>query len=362
MFSKIITYIKSILLKLIYLFFRFFPLNSKMIILASERDYSDNSWALYQYIYNKYPNYRFIWATLIKKTYDNNSRTKFVYHPYWFTIKSMWYIARAKYIFYTHGLGGNLKIRKGQLVMNLWHGIAIKGTKGGIETSENKKPLFTHLIYLGDKNKKTQAQFLRCDEKYLIPLGYPRNDLMLNNRSEGCLNPFVPANFTGKVIIWMPTFRKSISKNLSEDSCETQTGLPLFNNINEIQQLNEYLVSINVCILVKIHHLQAINQVFQLNFSNIIFITDNVLEKQNLQLYQIVGKSDALLTDYSSISIDYLLLDQPIGYILDDLEEYEKNRGAFLFDNVKEVFAGTHIYNKEHLYAFLNEISKGRFI
>ena len=78
---------------------------------------------------------------------------------------------------------------------------------------------------------------------------------------------------------------------------------------------------------------------------------------KKLQLYQIVGKTDALLTDYSSICIDYLLLNRPIGFILDDIKEYEKNRGKFLFEDVKRVLAGKHIYNIEHLYSFLKEVS-----
>ena len=312
-FKNYKTFIKNVILKIIsliktiiYNLFRLFPLQSNLIVLSSERDYCDNSWALYKYIHENYPDYRFVWVTLKPKRYNNDLRTKFVYHPYSFTIDSTWYIARAKYIFYTHGLGAELKIRKNQIVMNLWHGIAIKGTKGGVDTSVEKEPLFTHLIYLGEMNKKTQASFLKCKETYLVPLGYPRNDLMLNNQSEGCKNPLLPNGFKGKVVIWMPTFRKSINKLLSEDSCETYTGLPLFNNIDEIMLLNEYIKSINICIIVKIHHLQASNQIFNYKFSHIIFITDDDLMNKNLQLYQIVGKTDALLTDYSSICIDYL--------------------------------------------------------
>ena len=206
-------------------------------------------------------------------------------------------------------------------------------------------------------NKKAQANFLRCDEKYLIPLGYPRNDLMLDNQGKGYENPFVSEGFKGKVVIWMPTFRKSINKVLSEDNCESNTGLPLFNSLDELEELNHYLASINVCVLTKIHHLQAINPVFTHQFSHLLFITDNDLVEKDIQLYQIIGKTDALLTDYSSISVDYLLLNRPIGFILDDLREYEKGRGRFQFENVKEVLAGKHIYNIKELYHFFYEIS-----
>lgn len=347
--------LKKITYIILYSLFRLLPLKSKIIVFASERDYCDNSWALYQYIHSKYSNYQFVWVTLKRKKYNNDKRTKFIYHPYSFTLLSAWYIARAKYIFYTHGLGNDLKIRKNQMVMNLWHGIAIKGTK--CETLSSTPP-FTHLIYLGEMNKKAQAQFLSCDEKYLVPLGYPRNDILLNNRDKGYNNPFVPKGFNGKVVIWMPTYRKSPNKFLSEDNCETNTGLPLFDSVHALKQLDDFLESINVFVITKIHHLQALNDVFQLKFKNIIFVTDDNLVDKGLQLYQILGKSDALLTDYSSVSIDYLLVDKPMGFIIDDLEEYEKGRGKFQFENVKEVLAGIHIYNIKELHSFLIEISK----
>lgn len=343
-----------IIVNLIYSFFRLFPIEEKLIIFASERDYSDNSFALYEFIHSHYPEYHFVWATLEKNKYNNDERTKFIYHPYKFTFGSAWYISRAKYIFYTHGLGCDLKIRREQIVINLWHGIAIKGKKGGYNKS---KPTFSYSIYLGDMNKKTQAMFLGCDEKYLLPLGYPRNDLMLNNKSNGYANPFVPSGFKGKVVVWMPTFRKSISKYLSEDRCETYTGLPLFNSLNDLIILNDYLESIDVCVIAKIHHLQAQNEVFTLKFSRIIFVTDNDLLRNNIQLYQMLGKTDALLTDYSSVYIDYLLLDRPIGFILDDFEDYIRSRGTFLFEKVKDIMPGYHIYEMKQLFLYLKEVS-----
>lgn len=352
----IVLIIKRITFFILYLTYRLLPIKSKLILFESEEDYCDNSWALYHYIHSNYTNYQFVWLTHKKKKYNEYKHTKFVYHPFSFTPLSAWYIARAKYIFYTHGLGDFLYPRKKQMIINLWHGIAIKGTKGG---NYKSTPPFTHLLYLGKNNKKAQAQFLRCDEHFLIPLGYPRNDILINNKDKGYNNPFAPKGFNGKIIIWMPTYRKCFNKTLSEDNCETLTGLPLYNDINEIILLNDYLKSINTCILIKIHHLQTENKVFKLKFSNLIFITDETLNKRALQLYEVLGKTDALLTDYSSVSIDYLLLNRPMGFIIDDLVEYEKSRGKFQFDNIKEILAGHHIYTIEQLYHFLKEISNG---
>ena len=71
-----------------------------------------------------------------------------------------------------------------------------------------------------------------------------------------------------------------------------------------------------------------------------------------------IGKTDALITDYFSIYFDYMLLNKPIGFILDDLEDYKKSRGGFTYDNITEILAGEHIYNKDDFYEWLLSIKE----
>ena len=69
-------------------------------------------------------------------------------------------------------------------------------------------------------------------------------------------------------------------------------------------------------------------------------------------------KSDALISDYSSVAIDYLLLDKPIVYTLDDYAGYEKSRG-FWIPNTIDYMKGYHVYNKNELEESILEISHG---
>ena len=56
---------------------------------------------------------------------------------------------------------------------------------------------------------------------------------------------------------------------------------------------------------------------------------DEYPETRDLMIY-----SDILITDYSSIFIDYLLLEKPIIFYTFDLREYEKLRGLVIdYDN-----------------------------
>ena len=77
-----------------------------------------------------------------------------------------------------------------------------------------------------------------------------------------------------------------------------------------------------------------------------------------IQLYQFIPLSDALITDYSSVSVDYLLLNKPIIYTLDDYEEYARSRG-FCLDNAINYMKGYHVYDEKGLEDSLIEISNG---
>lgn len=54
-----------------------------------------------------------------------------------------------------------------------------------------------------------------------------------------------------------------------------------------------------------------------------------------------------------------LLLDRPIAFMLEDLEEYGQSRG-FVFDNIRDWLPGKEIFLFENIYAFVEEIANGR--
>ena len=80
--------------------------------------------------------------------------------------------------------------------------------------------------------------------------------------------------------------------------------------------------------------------------------------EQKLALYKLVKDSDFLITDYSSIYFDYLLLNRPIGFTIEDMKEYEGNRG-FVFEHPFEYMPGRIIQNKEEFMCFLQDTVAG---
>ena len=70
------------------------------------------------------------------------------------------------------------------------------------------------------------------------------------------------------------------------------------------------------------------------------FIQESDLEMAGIQLYELLGQTDALMTDYSSVAVDYMLCDKPIAFLLEDYEAYRKNRG-FVFEDPLQYMPGS---------------------
>ena len=79
------------------------------------------------------------------------------------------------------------------------------------------------------------------------------------------------------------------------------------------------------------------------------------LDDLGISLYHLLGQSDGLITDYSSVYYDYLLTNKPVGLTIDDLKEYSENLGITY--DYKTVVKGHYIENLSDFIDFVNDIS-----
>lgn len=340
-----------------YYFSLMLPVNN-VVIFESLPDYSDNSYYLYKYLLehgsHKYNLEWMITDSAKASTLYINHHTVGL-HPFSFSK-----IARAKFVFYSHYYPNFKLKKKQQTVVYMTHGCPIKKAKSKSIVNPDKnyiqKVNFDYALCIGEGAIVPQSIFCMTTPDKILPLGYPRNDEIIRSSESQPLNLDIVDNGNMKTIIWMPTFRQSDIESLSENSSQNASGLPLINGYDDLAALNEECIKHNVNIVIKIHRLQAHFPIFNSVFSNIKFITDNWLDIHNLRLYELLGSMDALITDYSSVYFDFLLLDRPVAFILDDLHKYEIDRG-FVFDDVKRIMAGKHIYELADLVDFISDVS-----
>ena len=77
--------------------------------------------------------------------------------------------------------------------------------------------------------------------------------------------------------------------------------------------------------------------------------------ENNLDLYELLGDTDFLITDFSSIYFDYLHLSKPIIFITNYLKQYEKTRGL-LMGPYEEITPGICVKSEDDLIKILSEL------
>ena len=268
--------------------------------------------------------------------------------------KAAFVAARAKYVFFTHGLfPAYYKIPDGQLVVNLWHGC-------GYKYVHPVNIPFSFALVPGKLFVDIKTRSFSCEREKVLPIGYPRYNLMLNPRVNAeCVRRAMGLSLRGKLVLWLPTFRKSIRMEYAEGSIEGELGLPLLRSVDELIELDEKCAELGVCLVVKRHPSQVVYPIenFASKLSNVRFINQTDLASADVDLYELFAASDALVSDYSSAAVDYLLLDKPIAYILDDLEGYRVMRG-FCFDDVESYMPGAHVRKLADLTSFLSIVAE----
>ena len=220
-------------------------------------------------------------------------------------------IAIAKFIIFDQGNYTYLpKLHPEQKTIQLWHGVGLK------KMAKNGHITYDYFISTSSWTNETNFKYI-FSAKIFLHTGYPRNDILDKNYKEDELDllfcdtsiyNFVKNN--KNIALYMPTHR------------ESQTKIPL-----DWVKLNEQLQKIDFYLVIKLHPhvLEYYQNIFNNEMSNILF------HNANGDIYPILKYVDVLISDYSSIVYDFLLLNKPIVFFNYDIEEYNDNM-PFLFD------------------------------
>lgn len=229
--------------------------------------------------------------------------------------------------------------------VQLWHGTGMKKIGAMFYKNNNFKSKVSRLlaivtgklpkysiVYFTSNfqyiNRKSAFRF----DRYRIN-GQPRNDFIFNKSSE-----FIKDNKYRKVIMYAPTWR---------------TFKEQLNRYYEIDliNLNKYCTRNNILFVFKLHP-KDLNVLNLSPFSNII----NYDKKTDINL--LFNKIDILITDYSSIYLDFILLNKPIIFFPFDRELYINSERDIIYD-YDEITPGAKCYTTKELIQEIDKLING---
>ena len=275
------------------------------------------------------------------------------------TLKSFEAFLRSKYVFNDGGMFLNSRPVKKQIIVNAWHGVSLKKIGYYLDGYNNNtgEPTSTYVVTYSEFFSNIMSKAFGVGKENVLLTGEPRNDYFFKPVSA---DPLSTIGITKKqyktVMIWMPTYRQN-SVDATSDGAEYEFGIPLLNSSN-IERLDDFCKNSDTLLLIKWHGLQCDENRQQSKLQNIRFLTSAEVGKAGISLNELVGQCDCLITDYSSVYVNYLVLNKPICFAYDDIEEYKNNRG-FMFEEVESIMPGCHTDSLEGLMKFIDEYNKG---
>ena len=340
--------------------------NQNLIVFDSP-SYDDNMKVLAEYIAENKPECRVVCFVeekniapkyenikFIKRAYSSGSKRAYSIFAYYFALK-------AKYVLYTHSFKWAGKKNDGQIIVNLWHGSGYKS--GEMATFEHN---FDYMMVPGELFIKSKAEFFNCDKNKILTLGYARYDLYKTATTALYQKMIDVAKINlekDKLVLWLPTFIPKEYLSIYEDPTPyLYSGIPLIENLAQMIDLDEFCQRNKVKIIVKKHHLRYSETPLDEHLEklkNIIVLSDLEFKTFGIELYELLPLTSGLISDFSSVSVDYMLLDKPIAYIVKDLKDYRKSRG-FVFENPLEYMPGHHVNDIEELKNFIEDVVAGK--
>lgn len=345
-----------LLMLFFYPFLFFIPRKKDIWIFGSNhgKKFADNSKYLYLYTIKNHPEIRAIWMTTNKRVLKELSKKNYESYYSW-SIKGFWYSLRAKFAISSYGLHDFNKILLGGIKnIQLWHGTALKDISPGKNSLETKirkisgNPYHTYIAASQEVKNKFKRVFMN-DGKYTHITGYPRNDALFHTPWLPSENDFI--NNLKKylkfryVITYLPTWR-------GEGDC-----VELFKDYKfDLGKVQDKLKKLNAILIIKAHHMnrKMIPQ-GQLKNSRVFSLSDEKFQ----DIYPILKETDVLITDYSSIYFDFLLLNRPIIFTPFDIKNKPKK---FLFYDYDSLTPGPKAKNWIETFNFVEkELKKDHY-
>jgi len=330
--------------------------NDNLIVLgaANGKAFIGNPKYLYLFL-KKNTNYKLLWFSKSKEQIKK-LKQEGINCVYTYSIDAIRTLRKARAVFVSHGWGDILPIKfpPRTVVIQTWHGgfIKIKGKNPYVTSYINSKwttltrlkiryyQFFDYVI--SNSSEKFQLNIASNVFKFpverIITTGYPRNDILFSNDSN--LIKKIKKNYNipdkiKRIILYAPTYREVISTKKPFEK-------------EDLIELNNLCKDTETIFLIKAH----INEEL-INFTDFEYIQ---LASKNTDIQELLLISDILITDYSSVTCDFLLLKRPILLYTYDYDEYISYRGIY-YKNLEEIAPGPLLYTANELIDAIKNIS-----
>lgn len=284
----------------------------------------------------------------IKKEFEKRGDFKFhFFYKDKLSFGSFKKLASSKYVFLNDNFFplAFMNFKPETIVVQLWHAPGASKKFGGSVDFESREILAKIsentdcLIVTSDKIKDYYSEAFQMPVSKIKALGLPRMDYYFENHDLDKLKSdfYKKYNISAdkKIILYAPTFRDEEKYN----NVFSYLDLEKFNSVLG----EEYVLALRLHPKIKNFYKDDIS-----SQGKYIDVSDFESEQELMLI------SDMLITDYSSIMIEYAILNRPIIFFTYDLEDYLANERGFYY-NFKTTVPGPIVYSSDELINIIHD-------
>ncbi|MBP3225922.1 MAG: CDP-glycerol glycerophosphotransferase family protein [Methanobrevibacter sp.] len=284
----------------------------------------------------------------IKKEFEKRGDFKFhFFYKDKLSFGSFKKLASSKYVFLNDNFFplAFMNFKPETIVVQLWHAPGASKKFGGSVDFESREILAKIsentdcLIVTSDKIKDYYSEAFQMPVSKIKVLGLPRMDYYFENHDLDKLKSDFSKKYNisadKKIILYAPTFRDEEKYN----NVFSYLDLEKFNSVLG----EEYVLALRLHPKIKNFYKDDIS-----SQGKYIDVSDFESEQELMLI------SDMLITDYSSIMIEYAILNRPIIFFTYDLEDYLANERGFYY-NFKTTVPGPIVYSSDELINIIHD-------
>ena len=221
---------------------------------------------------------------------------------------------RAETVVFTHGLYGNPGPAPRKPIVNLWHGDGPKDVTPG--RGVGARIASTWMVGSTTMWAERRAAGFGVDGDHVLLTGNARTDQLWRPAPPQAL---AELGITSDFVVWLPTFRRPRAIGAVRVlGSEQPTDRPDERAVR--QRLLETLADRDMQLVVKPHPMDADRR----DWEGCVVVDEDSLAAATTTLYSLLGAARGLVTDYSSVWVDYLLTDRPMAFVATDRDDYDR--------------------------------------
>lgn len=346
-----------------------FPRNKNKWVYGASGGFRDNPKYFFYKAVNEHPEINSIWIGHIKKDVLYLQSRGFKAY-YWLSIRGLYHTITAGVAICDHSLKNiNNFLLGGVYYVNLWHGSSVKRVrwqnpdlyvkKFNLSSKDEMRSSFTfrmklyQVLFKGPdfclvpstiQAKDFFAPMMDIPLSHCVVGVFPRSQLLIEGKKAASdfickYEPKETKEFVEKLkkynksYIYMPTWRDGKSDFMSLSGIDWNL-------------LNACLKKRNELLVLKFHPYTKLNIESVSNLSNLM------IYPRKSDVYTVLPFIDCLITDYSSIYTDFLIMNKEIILFVFDYDDYVKNSNDL--GNYDKYFLGKRANNFTQLLDIIN--------